>query len=115
MADFAESDVTMTITRKEDLNGLKMYFGTMLITGGAPTYNTGGIPLSKGKFGGAKEILDVIFTASTLMYRAEYDKTNSLVKIMYSDLSSGTDAPDIEVADTTALATMTFRFIVYAI
>jgi hypothetical protein len=110
MAAFAESDLTVAELRKEDSNGMVEIDGTVAFGDGALTYATGGVPCSAGKLGFPVEVKSCVFTASSLHYIAEYDIANAKIKLKYLELSAGTDAPPIEVANGAAPAAMTLRY-----
>ena len=43
-------------------------------------------------------------------YKVVYDHTNDKLKVEYADLSASSDGPDVEVANSTDLSAVTFRY-----
>jgi hypothetical protein len=99
MAAFAEGDVTVAITRKEDINGLKEVWGTLTFGAGAETYATGGIPLDKKNFGFVKQLISFIPTSCSTDYIVEYTIATALLKLKYCDYNASGDDVPIEYAN----------------
>lgn len=113
MTVLAEANVTVTITRKDDLgNGTKAVYGTIAFGDGALTYTvTTGIPLSKGKFGFARAILSCqFFDTAACGYVPEYDRSQECVRMSYGDYSASSDGAHVECPSTVAPAAQTWEF-----
>ena len=110
MVDLAASDVTVTINRKEDRNGMRRNYVTIAFGDGALTYPSGGVPLAKGKLGFTRSVdsFSVIET-NTLDYNVEYDISAETIRLGEDDDPTG-NAPFTELtAATSAPAAQTIR------
>jgi len=113
MPAIAASDVTVTINRKEDLNGMKRNYCTIAFGDGALTYPTAGIPLAKGVLGMSRHTEHINFMESnTLDYHMEYDVSAETIVLSQGDYSITTDGPLIELTTSAAPAAQTIRIVV---
>lgn len=113
MTAIAASDVTVTINRKEDRNGMKRNYCTVAVGDGALTYPSAGIPLAKGKLGMARSIDNVSFAESnTLDYVTEYDLSAETIRLGQGDYTNTTDGPFVELTTSEAPAAQAFRIVV---
>lgn len=90
MADIAAANVTVTVNRRDDVNGLRRNECTVSFGDGALTYPTGGIPLAKGKLGMARYIDEVKITESNgnaLLY--EYDISAETIRAFFPTQQTG--------------------------
>lgn len=114
MADFAASDVAVTIEKQTILRGspggqrrniVKIVFGD-----GALTYNTGGVPMpAAAKFGMLKHVDFIqIFQNSitTVAYIWTWDKTNNKL-LGIEEVAAASSTALTEIADATAIAAQT--------
>jgi len=113
MTALAASDVTYTVVDQSisagsgnKSNSFDVAFGD-----GALTYPTGGVPMAKAKFGTPNVIKKLNFSepSATDGYLYKYDLSTEKLLMYYAELSSGTDAALIEVANTVAPAATTLR------
>ncbi|MCP3682684.1 MAG: hypothetical protein GY861_08350 [bacterium] len=110
MVALAETDLTVAITRRESINGVKKHYGTITFGDGALTYVTGGVPLTKEKLGFARVVLSFDPERTTTFYEAAYDKTNEKLIMAYDDDASA-DGAQIQVANTVAPAATVVHFV----
>lgn len=91
MADIAASNVTHTIKRKDDLNGMKLVQATVAFGNGSLTYPTGGVPSAKEKYGFSRSIQSVKIIESNgdaLLY--EYDLSAQTYRAFFPTQETGT-------------------------
>lgn len=118
MADFASSDVTVTINRQNILRGSPggLRFNQVKITFGdaALTYNTGGVPMpAAAKFGMLQRLDNLLIVSHGVLavsYIWNYDSVNN--KMIGVEEVAATESTALkEIADATAIAAQT----IYAI
>ena len=111
MADFAASDVTVTINKQTILKGSPggLRFNRCRVQFGdaALTYNTGGVPLpTYPKFGMMQRVDDILIVQNgiaTIKYLWTYDPVNH--KLIGVEEVAATEATALaEIADATAIA-----------
>ena len=116
MADFASTDVTVTVNQQKKVNGSPTRRNnqcTIAFGDGALTYATGGVPMpAGGSFGMPNKIVDSMIvqeTAGGAGYVAEYDATNNKMYLWMGDYNNAADGPLIQVANGTAIAAMSLE------
>lgn len=103
MANLAATDITVTILDKRRVNG-RSFFNVQLAFGdGALTYPSGGVPITKAKFGCPNVIESlIIYDAGTSGYKWSFDKTNS--KLVAMQAPAQTHAHDLLIKGGQAAA-----------
>lgn len=113
MPALAASDVTVTINRKEDLNGMKRNYCTVSFGDGSLTYPATGVPLAKGKLGMARHLEHVAITEDgTLSYKTNYDISAETIVLGQGDYTNTTDGPLIVLTTSDAPAAQVVRMVV---
>lgn len=115
MADFASTDVTVTLDprNRHILGKLKMANCSIAFGDGALTYATNGVPMPAiGTFGMNKEIIGMTWLegmgASANGFVYKYDITNNKILIYFADYDGAADGALIEYTNggTPAAATI---------
>jgi len=90
MPDIAASNVTHTRNRVDNLNGTKVWYGSVSFGNGSLTYPSGGIPSAKNVYGFAKRILSwevVESNGDALLY--EYDISAEKIRAFFPTQQTG--------------------------
>lgn len=117
MPDLADSDVTYTTVRRDNLNGMKLWHGRVAFGNGTLTYPSGGVPSPIGKYGFVKTLVHWRVTESNangLGY--EYDISASTIRVVEANYAAAADGPLVELdagSDAPAAVTLEVQAIGY--
>jgi len=110
VSDWTSGNVSKTLSIQSALTSKLRVYKIKCTCGGSDTYATNGVSVSDIKQGRITTLVSVITETSSLAYKADFDKTNSKIKLYTVGGSAG--ALFVELANATSIASATFEFLV---